>query len=310
MILAGDIGGTKCNMALIEPRGGAFEVVFLQRYPSQNFADFSDLLKAFLGDASETLEKSGAKVQAAGFGVAGPVIGQSAHLTNLGWNLERTAIERQLGTPHVALLNDLEATGYSLAWLAPEEFCVLNGGIPSPQANCALIAAGTGLGESILRWSGGRYIVEAGEGGHCDLAPRTDREIELLRYMKKTPGPVSFEMILSGRGFYTVHQFLAPALRHPSFEQDAAAAAPEITRLAPCRQLPGLRRDARLVDGAVWRGSGQSGAEGFGAGRSLRGGRHRAENSAENEGWNVPARLLRKVQIRGDAFAGSPFRWC
>jgi glucokinase len=231
VILAGDVGGTKCNLALIEQRGRRFEIVFLQCYPSRGYANFTAVLGDFLRDARANLEKSPAgKVLAAGFGVAGPVIGQSAHLTNLGWTLERPAIERQLGTPHVALLNDLEATGYCLPWLGADELCVLNAGQPSPQAACALIAAGTGLGEAMLRWSGGRYIVEPSEGGHCDLAPRTDREIELLRYLKRSSGAVSFEMILSGRGFLTVHQFLDASVRHASFEQSGAA-APEITRL-------------------------------------------------------------------------------
>ena len=231
MILAGDIGGTKCNLALMEQDGHAFKVFFRAHYPSQHFASFADVLSAFLNDARETLAPSAAgKILAAGFGVAGPVMGSSAHLTNLNWNLERGAIERQLGTTKVALLNDLEATGYCLPWLKPEELYVLQAGSPPHESHCALIAAGTGLGEAMLRWNGQRYIVEPSEGGHCDLAPRTDREIELLRFMKRTPGPVSCEMILSGRGFYSVHQFLAPDVQHAGFEQNGAGSAPEITK--------------------------------------------------------------------------------
>jgi glucokinase len=108
--------------------------------------------------------------------------------------------------------------------------CSINAGVSALQATRALIAAGTGLGEAILRWGGDRYVVEPSEGGHCDFAPRTDQEIELLRYMKKTPGPVAFELILSGRGFYSIHQFLDPKVTHASFGEGADAAAPEITQ--------------------------------------------------------------------------------
>ena len=66
--------------------------------------------------------------------MAGPVIGRGVHITNLSWVIDGDALERQLGTRHVVLLNDLEATGYSLACLAPAELLTLNEGLPAPQA--------------------------------------------------------------------------------------------------------------------------------------------------------------------------------
>src|SRR5262249_28458770 len=138
----------------------------------------------FLRDARSTIAQSSAgKLLAAGLGVAGPILRDSAHPTNLWWKLQRAAIQKQMDNAPFAPLNDLEATGYSLAWLQPEELITLNGGKPAPKGTCALLAAGTGLGEAVLRWSGERYIVEPSEGGHCDLAPRTDREIALLQFM-------------------------------------------------------------------------------------------------------------------------------
>ena len=232
MILAGDVGGTKCNLALAEKRDGWLRIVLRQRYASAQYSRFDEIIAAFLAEARHTIEAAPARrILAAGFGVAGPVIGDRAALTNLTWAVDAPALRRQLGTERVVLLNDLEATGYSLPWLASEELFTLNAGSPAPQGTQALIAAGTGLGEAILRWNNGGYRVAAGEGGHCDLAPRTEKEIELLRYMKKTHKRVSFELVLSGRGFFTVHQFLDPAVRHPSFDQQGADPAPEITRL-------------------------------------------------------------------------------
>jgi len=230
LILAGDVGGTKCNLALAEQSGQGFQIAFRRRYASRDYSRFDDIIAAFLRDARETIEGSPErKIVAAGFGVAGPVINERARLTNLVWAVDGPALRQQLGTEHVTVLNDLEATGYSLPWLAPDDLLALNAGSGVPRASQALIAAGTGLGEAILRWSGERYIVEPSEGGHCDLAPRTEKEIELLRHMKKTNTYVSFELILSGRGFLTIHQFLDPALRHPSFDQPNADPAVEIT---------------------------------------------------------------------------------
>jgi glucokinase len=129
------------------------------------------------------------------------------------------------------LLNDLEATGYSLSSLTADDLCTLNKGVPAPNGTQALIAAGTGLGEALLMWNGTRYIVAPSEGGHTDFAPRTQQEIELLRYLKTMHEYVSWELILSGRGFRTLHEFLNKGVRHESFDQPGADPAPEITRM-------------------------------------------------------------------------------
>jgi glucokinase len=216
----------------MEKKGDRFRVVFLHRYRSDQYTRFEDIIEDFLGRGRDFLSASpSGKIQAAGFGVAGPVIGSGVRITNLSWGIDADSLERQLGTPHIVLLNDLEATGYSLACLAPEDVCTLNEGSSVLQGARALIAAGTGLGEAILTWNGSRYIVSPSEGGHADFAPRTEKEIELLRYLKTMHKFVSFELIVSGRGFFTLHEFLNPRVRHPSFDEPGADPAPEITRL-------------------------------------------------------------------------------
>jgi glucokinase len=239
VILAGDIGGTKCNLALYEIRGKSHRKIIDQRYESREFPTFDEMISRFLLETrSETKAAGKHYIEAAGFGVAGPVIDHRVKATNLPWIVDRATLAKQLGTPHVVLLNDLEATAHSLALMAPSELSTLNEGTPSPQSTQALLAAGTGLGEAILFWDGKQYLVASSEGGHTDFAPRTEQEIELLRYMKKQYEFVSLELILSGRGFRTIHSFLDASVTHPSFEGPEADAAPEITRLALAGQCP------------------------------------------------------------------------
>ena len=239
MILAGDIGGTKCNLALYEIRGKSHRKIIDQRYESREFPTFDEMISKFLLETrSETKAAGKHYIEAAGFGVAGPVIDHRVKATNLPWIVDRATLAKQLGTPHVVLLNDLEATAHSLALMAPSELSTLNQGAPSPQSTQALLAAGTGLGEAILFWDGKQYLVASSEGGHTDFAPRTEQEIELLRYMKKQYEFVSLELILSGRGFRTIHSFLDASVTHPSFDGPEADAAPEITRLALAGQCP------------------------------------------------------------------------
>ena len=233
MILSGDIGGTKCNLALYEIEREAHRKIIDKRYESREFPTFDEMISKFLGDTRAETRGAGAQaIEAAGFGVAGPVINRRVKATNLPWIVDASALSAQLATPHVVLLNDLEATAYSLALLSPSELSILNRGTQAPASTQALLAAGTGLGEAILFWDGKRYLVASSEGGHSDFAPRTEQEIELLRYMKKQNEFVSLELILSGRGFRTIHAFLDASVQHPSFEDPSADAAPEITRLA------------------------------------------------------------------------------
>jgi glucokinase len=240
VILAGDIGGTKCNLALYDVRGGSFQKIIHERYESREFPVFDQIISKFLLDSEARLGSSGVRaIEAAGFGVAGPVIDRRVKATNLPWIVDAAGLSNQLRTEHVVLLNDLEATAYSLAHLGPAELTTLNEGTPAPHATRALLAAGTGLGEAILFWDGRRYLIAGTEGGHTDFAPRTDQEIEFLRYMKKRYECVSVELILSGRGFRAIHDFLDPSVQHPSFaSKEADDAAPEITRLALEGQCP------------------------------------------------------------------------
>jgi glucokinase len=236
VILAGDVGGTKCNLALFAEKDGKLEAVYKQRFASKDFAQFDLIVKEFAREAKPHISSKG--VRAAGFGIAGPVINNRVRATNLPWVVEASTLARELGIEHVVLLNDLGATGHSLEHLSREEFWVLNEGKPEPRGTRALLAAGTGLGQSILVWDGIRYRVVPSEGGHTDFAPHTEKEIELLRYMLRRYPQVSWELILSGRGFRTIHEFLGPNIKHPSFDDPEADPAPEITHKGLAKTCP------------------------------------------------------------------------
>jgi len=228
VILAGDVGGTKCNLALFAEKNGKLEVVFRERFASKEFAQFDLIIKEFSRRAAPHLGSS--TIRAAGFGVAGPVINNRIHATNLPWIVDAETLSKEVGVESIVLINDLGATGHSLEHLPPEDFCVLNPGKPLHGASRALLAAGTGLGEGILFWDGTRYKVVPSEGGHSDFAPRTDQQIELLKFMRHRYPQVSWELILSGRGFRTLHEFISPSVKHPIFEDPDADPAPFITK--------------------------------------------------------------------------------
>jgi glucokinase len=228
VILAGDVGGTKCNLALFSEKGGKLTSVFRQRFRSKDFATFDLIAKEFSRIAATHLGDE--KIRAAGFGIAGPVINNRVRATNLPWTVDAAVLSQELAIEHVILLNDLGAWGHSIEYLEPADFAVLNPGVNEPGGTRALLAAGTGLGEGFLVWDGSRYRVGASEGGHSDFAPHTEQQIELLRFMRRRSPQISWELILSGRGFRTLHEFLNPSVKHPSFADPDADPAPEITQ--------------------------------------------------------------------------------
>jgi glucokinase len=236
VILAGDVGGTKCNLALFSEKAGKLTSVFKQRFASKDFAQFDLIVREFSLQAAPHLTRE--RVRAAGFGVAGPVINNQVRATNLPWTVDAAVLASELNLGDVVLMNDLGATGHSIEHLAREEYCILNPGKPEHGGTRALLAAGTGLGQSILVWDGARYRVVPSEGGHSDFAPHTEQQIELLRYMRRRYPQVSWELILSGRGFRTLHEFLNPSVIHHSFEDPGMDPAPEITKLGLSKECP------------------------------------------------------------------------
>jgi glucokinase len=225
MILAGDLGGTKSNLAAFEVHDGKLRCLDRAKFASQEASRAEEIVEAFA-------RRIGGKFAAACFGIAGPVFDNKVRATNLPWIVDGEALARLLGLQHVTLLNDMDTTFHGIEALEPDELYLLQASPPAPQENQALIAAGTGLGEAIRFWDGSRYIVMASEGGHADFAPRTDEEIELLRFLKAKQQWISWELILSGKGFREVHEFLDPKLVHPSFNDPKADAAADITHQA------------------------------------------------------------------------------
>ncbi len=149
-----------------------------------------------------------APIAAAAFGIAGPVVDDAVVTTNLPWHIRASALRTKLGTPHVRLLNDLEATAYGALVLPADKLHALNVGV-ARTGNRAVIAAGTGLGQALLFWDGARHVPVATEGGHTDFAPRDAVEHDLLRWLeRKYDGHVSYERTVSGHGLVNIFTFL------------------------------------------------------------------------------------------------------
>jgi len=233
LILAGDIGGTNTRLALYDAATGGgpdgLRQVAVEKTASKEHAGLGEIARAFLARHAP-----GAPIEAAGFGIAGPVRDGRCVATNIPWVIDARALEEMLGLrPRtVTLMNDLEANAHGIGGLATSDFLSLREGALDPSGSKAIISAGTGLGEAGLVRVDGRLVPFATEGGHATFAPRDETEIELLRYLLRTRAHVSWEHVLSGPGLVNVYSFLRdtgrgveePSLRDEIASGDAAGA--------------------------------------------------------------------------------------
>jgi glucokinase len=201
MLLAGDIGGTKTNLAFFSVENGWKEPLAEATFPSARYASLEALVQEFQ-------EKHQLSIERASFGVAGPVVDGRATITNLPWVLEENHLKQALNIPSVSLLNDLTAIAYGVPYLEANDLHTLNAGHVVPEGAIAVVAPGTGLGEAFLTWEGERYRAHMSEGGHADFAPADALQLELLQYLQMRYKHVSFERVCSGRGLPNIYAFL------------------------------------------------------------------------------------------------------
>jgi glucokinase len=206
MLLAGDVGGTKTFLGLFSRGASRPGAVDVRPYRTLDFPGLGALCLHFLRETST----KPADIEAASFGVAGPVSGTRAQLTNVPWVVDLDALRGEIPIPRAYLLNDLEALAWSVPVLTPDEIEVLHEGHVDAAGNVALIAAGTGLGIALLPRVDGRLVPRASEGGHVDFAPRNADEQALAAALIKAYGRADVERVVSGPGLANIHTMLHP----------------------------------------------------------------------------------------------------
>ena len=200
VVLAGDVGATKTNLALYRMNEDGATALKEGNYKSQQYKSITEITDDFL--------KSQPHPVACCIGVAGPVFNGKATLTNLSWEMDSKEIAAHTRLENMYLINDLEANAYGLAMLTDKDLEIIHKGNDAPSGNATVIAPGTGLGEAGLYFDGKLYRPFATEGGHCDFAPRDTTDFELYQYLQKKFGHVSYERVISGPGILNIYEFL------------------------------------------------------------------------------------------------------
>lgn len=228
LLLAGDIGGTKANLVLVDPAGDPRQPVFRLRLPTNDFTSLEALLEQFF-------QAAGRSARYVCLGIPAPVVDGHVAPVNIRWQAQEESVARHLKLDRVRFLNDLVATALGIPELSDNEVVTLHPGAPRARGPKAVVAPGTGLGTGYLLHDGTRYRAYGAEGGHADFAPRGDRQRRLHAFLAPndgTPnaGQINVEAVCSGRGIANLWRFFgAEGLRDSAAVEAQAAAATDQT---------------------------------------------------------------------------------
>ncbi len=243
MLLAGDIGGTKTNLAIYSLENGARQPLIEATFSSDDYASLQALAREFITGIDY-------EVEVGSFGVAGPVVDGHVKTTNLPWEMDEAELCAALDLENAFLLNDLLSIANAVPLLEADDLALINSGEAQPGGAMAIVAPGTGLGEGYLTWNGNGYQGYPSEGGHTDFGPTNELQIALLNYWQERKDHVSYEWVCSGIGISNIYQFLKETgfAPEPDWLAEQLAVAEDATPLIVNTALNG---DVALCDATL-----------------------------------------------------------
>ena len=208
-VLAVDLGGTKALLGLFAPGDRDADVprgIHERRLACAEFDGFEALLAAYL----ERARADGAlgRVGGACIGLAGPVDGERARLTNRPWEIDAARIATMLAGAGVLLVNDFAAAAAGIEALDETALRTVQQAQARAQSPRLVLGPGTGLGTALLVPGETGWRVLPGEGGHAAFAPRDEREIGLWRRLAARHDRVVWEHVVSGPGIEEIYSYL------------------------------------------------------------------------------------------------------
>lgn len=199
-VLLADIGGTNARFAVLAD--GAMSPV--AHMAVRDHRDFNAALGAYLSGLADA-----GRIRSAILAASGAVRDNRCALTNNDWVIDAAALRSAYGLSCVRLINDFEAVAWSLRRLSPGGLLALGGQVPPPDAPCAALGPGTGLGMAASLPHAAGQIVLSSEGGHATLAGGSLREDAVIAQLRQRYGHVSAERVLSGSGLENLYAALA-----------------------------------------------------------------------------------------------------
>ncbi len=225
--LAADVGGTHARIGLVvRSSGGAqpVQVLHYHRYICADWPGLAAMLQDFVAQLGDTAHAPAqGRIRHCAVACAGYVLDDAIINENLPWPVSIGEIRGGLGIQRLAVINDFEAVAYASQFIAVDETrAIIDAAQPAAPGPVLVLGPGTGLGAAVLFPGQPRAQVLATEAGQISLAPGNEREIEILRLLRRERAHVSFEDALSGPGLLKLYRALS-TLRGSDLRQQTPA---------------------------------------------------------------------------------------
>ena len=226
--IAADVGGTNARISLVRTDAeSGIRVLSWRRYPCADYPGLGAILAEFVADhpAREGID---CMVIAS----AGVLLDDEVINSNLPWRISLAQLRRDLHLRELHVVNDFAAAAHGTGHLAANESRLLTPDVATAEPGPALvIGPGTGLGAAICIPHAGGVVVLPTEAGMAAFAPGDEREIEILRWLRRRGHDhVCTEQLLSGPGLVNLYEALCE-MRGATPRLDAPAAISQAARL-------------------------------------------------------------------------------
>jgi glucokinase len=199
--LVADLGGTNCRLALYDP--GTNTLQSRRDYLNRDYRGFEDIIADWLTRLQEP------RPAHCCLAVAAPPFDDRVRMVNIDWSFSLRDIATRFNFSQLRCINDFEGNAYALPHLGEHELVTIQRGHATRRDKLAAIGPGTGLGGATLDPALPQPKAYASEPGHMGLAPATELELELFRYLYPEYGEVYAELLVSGPGLQLLYQSLA-----------------------------------------------------------------------------------------------------
>tara|TARA_Y100001968_G_scaffold3728_1_gene3274 strand:- start:27045 stop:28094 length:1050 start_codon:yes stop_codon:yes gene_type:complete len=199
--LAGDIGGTKTLLAIYHWDNG-LQKRFFKKYNSTEWDSFYSIVSDFISNLPKDIEHPICGC----IGVAGIILNNFCKVTNLDWEISSLKVRQIANLRTFELINDFSVLIYGIKYFKETQYTNIQVGNKTnnnyKNGLVAILGAGTGLGLTRGLINSREITLLPSEGGHCEFSPRSEKEWEISKWLKKDLQlkRLSLEKVISGCG--------------------------------------------------------------------------------------------------------------
>lgn len=240
--LVADIGGTNSRLAVALTSRANKEITLdnVQKFRNADFNDFNEVIVKYLSILDDKL------INRMCIAAAGIISKNAVEMSNLNWKITSSSLRKTANIDKVMIINDLQAQGYALDFIKPEDLGTLIKGSHATSSNDTKLVCGmgTGFNVAIAYQSPFGTFVPASEYGHARITVANKKQKLIVKKLEENSSFVSYENILAGSGLNRLDKVLNKRTDRIPADILAAAAEGDLQAKEVGKQLAGFAGQA------------------------------------------------------------------